>query len=102
MNHELVAKKFACFMKEKSNVLEGNRNGDRSPISLAWDIYSSPHQLLEMKGCCPVKPPPFSILTRKEQKDDPPTGHANERMKKYKGWTRYEQFIIGIDIIQPL
>uniref|UniRef100_A0A672K345 RNA helicase n=1 Tax=Sinocyclocheilus grahami TaxID=75366 RepID=A0A672K345_SINGR len=74
VNHELVAKKFACFLKEESSALEGNRNGDRAPISLAWDIYSSPHQLLEMKGCCPVKPPPFSILTRKEQKDDPRTG----------------------------
>ncbi|XP_016098361.1 putative ATP-dependent RNA helicase TDRD12 [Sinocyclocheilus grahami] len=73
VNHELVAKKFACFLKEESSALEGNRNGDRAPISLAWDIYSSPHQLLEMKGCCPVKPPPFSILTRKEQKDDPRT-----------------------------
>uniref|UniRef100_A0A671P0N1 RNA helicase n=1 Tax=Sinocyclocheilus anshuiensis TaxID=1608454 RepID=A0A671P0N1_9TELE len=75
VNHELVVKKFACFLKEESSALEGNRNGDRAPISLAWDIYSSPHQLLEMKGCCPVKPPPFSILTRKEQKDDPRTGH---------------------------
>uniref|UniRef100_A0A672JZK0 RNA helicase n=1 Tax=Sinocyclocheilus grahami TaxID=75366 RepID=A0A672JZK0_SINGR len=78
VNHELVAKKFACFLKEESSALEGNRNGDRAPISLAWDIYSSPHQLLEMKGCCPVKPPPFSILTRKEQKDDPRTGHRQK------------------------
>uniref|UniRef100_A0A671NWU2 RNA helicase n=1 Tax=Sinocyclocheilus anshuiensis TaxID=1608454 RepID=A0A671NWU2_9TELE len=78
VNHELVVKKFACFLKEESSALEGNRNGDRAPISLAWDIYSSPHQLLEMKGCCPVKPPPFSILTRKEQKDDPRTGHRQK------------------------
>ncbi|KAF4095368.1 putative ATP-dependent RNA helicase TDRD12 isoform X3 [Onychostoma macrolepis] len=85
VNHELVAKKFACFMKEKSSALEGNRNGDRAPISLAWDIYSSPHQLLEMKGCCPIKPPPFSILTRKEQKDDPQTESEEvSHLKKQK------------------
>ncbi|XP_043083443.1 putative ATP-dependent RNA helicase TDRD12 [Puntigrus tetrazona] len=64
VNHELVAKKFACFVKERSNALK-----DRAPVSLAWDIYSSPHQLLEMKGRCPVKPPPFSILSRTEQKE---------------------------------
>ncbi|RXN34693.1 ATP-dependent RNA helicase TDRD12 [Labeo rohita] len=71
VNHELVAKKFACFMSEKSSTLKGNRNGDRAPVSLAWDIYSSPQQLLEMKGCCPVKAPPPDILIRKEQNDDP-------------------------------
>ncbi|XP_051739490.1 putative ATP-dependent RNA helicase TDRD12 isoform X1 [Ctenopharyngodon idella] len=70
VNHELVAKKFACFISEKSSVPEGTRNGDRAPVSLAWDIYSSPHQLLEMKGCCPVKAPPLDILHRKERKDD--------------------------------
>ncbi|XP_016112387.1 putative ATP-dependent RNA helicase TDRD12 [Sinocyclocheilus grahami] len=73
VNHELVAKKFACFVSEKSSALEGNMNGDRAPISLAWDIYSSPHQLLEMKGRCPVKAPPSDILIRKERKDDPQT-----------------------------
>ncbi|XP_073687782.1 putative ATP-dependent RNA helicase TDRD12 [Garra rufa] len=73
VNHDLVAKKFACFMSEKSSAPEANRNGDRAPVSLAWDIYSSPHQLLEMKGCCPVKAPPPDILIRKEQRDDPQT-----------------------------
>ncbi|XP_016342148.1 putative ATP-dependent RNA helicase TDRD12, partial [Sinocyclocheilus anshuiensis] len=73
VNHELVAKKFACFVSEKSSALEENRNGDRAPISLAWDIYSSPNQLLEMKGRCPVKAPPSDILIRKERKDDPQT-----------------------------
>lgn len=91
-------------MKETSSALEGNRNGDHAPISLAWDIYSSPHQLLEMKGFCPVKPPPFAILTIKEQKDDPQTGHANEWMNEDiqgldKIWT---SIIIVVDIIQPL
>lgn len=78
VNHELVAKKFACFISEKSSVPEGTRNGDRAPVSLAWDIYSSPHQLLEMKGCCPVKAPPLDILHRKERKDDlhPLTGQV--------------------------
>ncbi|XP_059402519.1 putative ATP-dependent RNA helicase TDRD12 [Carassius carassius] len=73
VNDELVAKKFACFMREESSALEGNRNGDRTPISLAWDIYSSPHQLLEMKGRCPIKPPPPDIPIRKERKDGPQT-----------------------------
>uniref|UniRef100_A0A671RUS0 RNA helicase n=1 Tax=Sinocyclocheilus anshuiensis TaxID=1608454 RepID=A0A671RUS0_9TELE len=76
VNHELVAKKFACFVSEKSSALEENRNGDRAPISLAWDIYSSPNQLLEMKGRCPVKAPPSDILIRKERKDDPQTGQC--------------------------
>ncbi|XP_026095350.1 putative ATP-dependent RNA helicase TDRD12 [Carassius auratus] len=73
VNDELVAKKFACFMREESSALEGNRNGDRTPISLAWDIYSSPHQLLEMKGRCPIKPPPPDIPIGKERKDAPHT-----------------------------
>uniref|UniRef100_A0A8C1HRV4 RNA helicase n=1 Tax=Cyprinus carpio carpio TaxID=630221 RepID=A0A8C1HRV4_CYPCA len=73
VNHELVAKKFACFINDKSSVMGGNRNGDRAPVSLAWDIYSSPHQLLEMKGRCPVKPPPPDIFSRMERDDDPQT-----------------------------
>ncbi|KAL1247878.1 hypothetical protein QQF64_023254 [Cirrhinus molitorella] len=82
VNHELVAKKFACFMSEKSSALEGNRNGDCAPVSLAWDIYSSPHQLLEMKGRCPVKAPPPDILLRKERKDDPQTVFTHSEKQK--------------------
>ncbi|XP_051975326.1 putative ATP-dependent RNA helicase TDRD12 [Xyrauchen texanus] len=71
VNHELVVKKFACFLSEKSSAGKGNMNGDRFPVSLAWDIYSSPYQLLEMNGCCPVKTPPPDILIRKDRKDEP-------------------------------
>ncbi|XP_051545297.1 putative ATP-dependent RNA helicase TDRD12 [Myxocyprinus asiaticus] len=73
VNHELVVKKFACFMSEKSSAGEGSMSGDHFPVSLAWDIYSSPYQLLEMNGCCPVKAPPPDILIRKEWKDEPQT-----------------------------
>ncbi|XP_056595160.1 putative ATP-dependent RNA helicase TDRD12 [Triplophysa dalaica] len=71
VNHELVVKKFACFWSETSSSEEGD--GDRAPVRLAWDIYSSPHQLLEMKGCCPVKAPPAVIYARKEKKEGPQT-----------------------------
>lgn len=77
-----MAKKFACFMREESSALEGNRNGDRTPISLAWDIYSSPHQLLEMKGRCPIKPPPPDIPIGKERKDAPHTGEVIQGLDK--------------------
>ncbi|KAI7811614.1 putative ATP-dependent RNA helicase TDRD12-like [Triplophysa rosa] len=71
VNHELVVKKFACFWNETYSSVEGD--GDRVPVRLAWDIYSSPHQLLEMKGCCPVKAPPADIFARKEKKEGPQT-----------------------------
>nr|XP_055047822.1 putative ATP-dependent RNA helicase TDRD12 [Misgurnus anguillicaudatus] len=71
VNHELVVKKFACFWNEKSSTME--RDGDRAPVSLAWDIYSSPHQLLEMNGCCPVKAPPTDIFITEERKEEPQT-----------------------------
>nr|AUD07760.1 tudor-containing protein 12 [Danio rerio] len=65
VNHELVAKKFACFVSDA----DGSRSTDRAPVSLAWDIYSSPHQLLEMKGCCPLRAPPPDTPTRKQRTD---------------------------------
>lgn len=81
VNHELVAKKFACFMSERSSVPEGSGNGDRAPVSLAWDIYSSPQKLLEMKGCCPVKAAPADIPHRKERSDDPHPHTESEQQK---------------------
>ncbi|KAK7116981.1 hypothetical protein R3I94_022497 [Phoxinus phoxinus] len=93
VNHELVAKKFACFVSEKSSVPDGNRNGDRVPVSLAWDIYSSLQKLLEMKGCCPVKasPPPDIPQNphRTEQRDDPQT--RTEQRDDPQPQTRTEQ-----------
>ncbi|CAM4735408.1 unnamed protein product [Leuciscus chuanchicus] len=83
VNHELVAKKFACFVSEKSSVPDGNRNGDRVPVSLAWDIYSSPQKLLEMKGCCPVKASPTPDIPqnphRTERTDEPPQTESEQQ-----------------------
>ncbi|XP_039512759.1 putative ATP-dependent RNA helicase TDRD12 [Pimephales promelas] len=85
VNHELVAKKFACFVSEKSSVPDGNRNGDRVPVSLAWDIYSRPQELLEMKGCCPVKASPAPEIPqnpqRTERRDDPQPQTESEPQK---------------------
>lgn len=81
-NHELVVKKFACFWSETSSRAEGD--GDCTPVSLAWDIYSSPHQILEMNGCCPVKAPPADIFARKEKKEGPQTGQSFSSVWKMK------------------
>ncbi|XP_053496879.1 putative ATP-dependent RNA helicase TDRD12 [Ictalurus furcatus] len=69
VNDDLVVKKFACCKSEKSL---GYQSGcvDRSPVCLAWDIYSSPQHILKMNGCCTVRSAPSHFLTRKSEKDD--------------------------------
>ncbi|MCJ8736009.1 hypothetical protein PDJAM_G00254050 [Pangasius djambal] len=69
VNDDLVVKKFACFSSEKAL---GDQSGcvDRSPVSLAWDIFSSPQHILKMNGCCTVKSAPSHFLIRKSKKDD--------------------------------
>ncbi|KAK3526224.1 hypothetical protein QTP70_017778, partial [Hemibagrus guttatus] len=68
VNDDLVVKKFACFSSEKSL---GVQNGfvDRSPVSLAWDIFSSPQHILKMNGCCTLRSAPSHFLTRKNERD---------------------------------
>ncbi|XP_062857583.1 putative ATP-dependent RNA helicase TDRD12 [Trichomycterus rosablanca] len=81
VNDDLVVKRFACFSSEK-DLVEQSGCVDRSPVSLAWDIFSSPNQILQMNGCCTVRPyqPHFlsgqskrnNFLPRKEQLEQIP------------------------------
>ncbi|XP_072527941.1 putative ATP-dependent RNA helicase TDRD12 isoform X2 [Salminus brasiliensis] len=64
VNDDLVVKKFACFSSEKA--IKEEQNVDRSPVSLAWDIFSSPQQILEMNGCCTVRSHLPHVLTKHE------------------------------------
>ncbi|TRY85802.1 hypothetical protein DNTS_011854, partial [Danionella cerebrum] len=61
VNHELVAKKFGYFVSEAGGGDEVEAAA-HTPVSLAWDIYSSPQKLLEMKGCCPLRDTGASLL----------------------------------------
>ncbi|XP_066525360.1 putative ATP-dependent RNA helicase TDRD12 isoform X2 [Hoplias malabaricus] len=64
VNDDLVVKKFACFSSEKAVIGEMSSFVDRSPISLSWDIFSSPQQILEINGCCTVRSLPPHILSK--------------------------------------
>ncbi|KAI4902699.1 hypothetical protein NFI96_028973 [Prochilodus magdalenae] len=64
VNDDLVVKKFACFKSERAIMEDKSGSIDRSPVSLAWDIFSSPQQILEMNGCCTVRTAPPHVLTR--------------------------------------
>uniref|UniRef100_A0AAR2LIF5 RNA helicase n=1 Tax=Pygocentrus nattereri TaxID=42514 RepID=A0AAR2LIF5_PYGNA len=55
VNDDLVVKKFACFSSEKAVIEDQSDSVDWSPVSLAWDIFSSPQQILAMNGCCTVR-----------------------------------------------
>uniref|UniRef100_W5L317 RNA helicase n=1 Tax=Astyanax mexicanus TaxID=7994 RepID=W5L317_ASTMX len=55
VNDDLVVKKFACYSSEKAITEEQNESLDRSLVSLAWDMFSRPQQILEMNGCCTVR-----------------------------------------------
>lgn len=45
-------KKFACYSSEKDLVV--SECVDRTPVSLAIDIFSGPKEILQMDGCCKV------------------------------------------------
>ncbi|XP_017340230.2 putative ATP-dependent RNA helicase TDRD12 [Ictalurus punctatus] len=83
VNDDLVVKKFACCKSEKSL---GYQSGcvDRSPVCLAWDIYSSPQHILKMNGCCTVRSAPSHFLTRKSEKDDFMPHHVKSVMTTVK------------------
>ncbi|XP_034163027.2 putative ATP-dependent RNA helicase TDRD12 isoform X1 [Pangasianodon hypophthalmus] len=85
VNDDLVVKKFACFLSARAL---GDQSGcvDRSPVSLAWDIFSSPQHILKMNGCCTVKSAPSHFLTRKSKKDDfmPQIEHVKSLMTAAK------------------
>uniref|UniRef100_A0A3B4E274 RNA helicase n=1 Tax=Pygocentrus nattereri TaxID=42514 RepID=A0A3B4E274_PYGNA len=66
VNDDLVVKKFACFSSEKAVIEDQSDSVDWSPVSLAWDIFSSPQQILAMNGCCTVRSASSHVLTRKE------------------------------------
>ncbi|KAI5627099.1 putative ATP-dependent RNA helicase TDRD12 [Silurus asotus] len=68
VNDDLVVKKFAYFSSETA--LE-DQSGcvDRSPVSLAWDIFSSPQEILKINSCCAVRSGPSHFLTRKSIND---------------------------------
>ncbi|KAK1789793.1 hypothetical protein P4O66_015670 [Electrophorus voltai] len=70
VNDDLVVKKFACFSSGKA-MARGEQSGseDHSPTSLAWDDIASPHKILEMNGCCTVRPPHSRFLTRRGMND---------------------------------
>ncbi|KAL7867851.1 hypothetical protein SRHO_G00092350 [Serrasalmus rhombeus] len=65
VNDDLVVKKFACFSSEKAIIEDQSDSVDWSPVSLAWDIFSSPQQILAMNGCCTVRSASSHVLTRK-------------------------------------
>uniref|UniRef100_A0A4W4GT21 RNA helicase n=1 Tax=Electrophorus electricus TaxID=8005 RepID=A0A4W4GT21_ELEEL len=70
VNDDLVVKKFACFSSGKAMARgEQSGSGDHSPTSLAWDDIASPHKILEMNGCCTVRPPHSRFLTRRGMND---------------------------------
>lgn len=64
-----MVKKFACCSSEKALWDQSGCVG-HSPVSLAWDIFSSPEHIFRINGCCTVRSAPSHFLTRKSEKDD--------------------------------
>ncbi|XP_047675813.1 putative ATP-dependent RNA helicase TDRD12 isoform X2 [Tachysurus fulvidraco] len=68
VNDDLVTKRFACCSSEKSS---GDQSGFvvPSPVSLSWDIFSSPQHILKMSGFCSFPSAPSHLLTWKNERD---------------------------------
>ncbi|TSK13375.1 AFG3-like protein 1 [Bagarius yarrelli] len=70
VNDDMVVKKFACFSSEK---FPGDESGfvDRTPVCLAWDMFSSPQHFLKINGCYTLRTPTsLQFLTRKIKKEN--------------------------------
>ncbi|KAG9280909.1 putative ATP-dependent RNA helicase TDRD12 isoform X1 [Astyanax mexicanus] len=84
VNDDLVVKKFACYSSEKAITEEQNESLDRSLVSLAWDMFSRPQQILEMNGCCTVRSHFPRVVPKKETEQLGLTLLANPPMSVVK------------------
>ncbi|KAK2834813.1 hypothetical protein Q7C36_015514 [Tachysurus vachellii] len=68
VNDDLVIKRFACSSSEKSL---GDPSGFvvPSPVSLSWDIFSSPQHILKTSGFCSLASAPSHLLNWKNERD---------------------------------